>query len=105
MVNGNFYWDVLRRLRENIWCKHPDKWHNNSCTFYHDKALVHSLLVVLQFLASAKTTVVPHPPYSLDLAPCEFFLFLKMKLKLKGRCFDIIEEIQTDLQDVMKMLT
>jgi len=30
MVNGIFYCDVLGRLRENIWRKHPDKWHNNS---------------------------------------------------------------------------
>ena len=92
-------------LRENFWCKHTDKWHNNSCTLHHDKAVVHSLLIVLQFLASTKITVVPHLPYSLDRAPCDFFLFLKMKLKLKGWCFDSIEEIQTELQDVMKMLT
>jgi hypothetical protein len=37
--------------------------------------------------------VDPHPPYSPDLAPCDFFLFPKMKLKLKGRRFDTIEEI------------
>jgi hypothetical protein len=26
---------------------------------------------------------IPHQPYSPDLAPCDFFLFPKMKLKLK----------------------
>jgi len=26
----------------------------------------------------------PHPPYSPDPSPCDFFLFPKMKLKLKG---------------------
>ncbi|PNF14868.1 hypothetical protein B7P43_G05157 [Cryptotermes secundus] len=31
--------------------------------------------------------VVPHLPYSPDLAPCNFFLFPKMKIKLKGRRF------------------
>jgi hypothetical protein len=34
-----------------------------------------------------------------DLAPCDFFLFPKMKLKLKGRRFDTIEEIQTVIAD------
>ena len=29
-------------------------------------------------------TVVPHPPYSPDLAPSDFFLFPKLKMKLKG---------------------
>jgi hypothetical protein len=36
-----------------------------------------------------------------DLAPCDFFLFPKMKLKLKGRLFDTIEETQTELQRVL----
>jgi hypothetical protein len=39
---------------------------------------------------------ITHPPDSADLAPCDFLLFLKMKLKLKGRRFDTIEEIQAE---------
>jgi histone-lysine N-methyltransferase SETMAR len=83
IVNGNFYCDVLRWLRENVWCKHPVKWHNNSWAMQHDNLPAHTLLHVLQFLTSTKTTVIPHPPYSPDFAPCDFFLFPKMKLKLK----------------------
>jgi hypothetical protein len=45
-----------------------------------------------------KMVVIPHPTYSPDLAPCDFYLFPKMKLKLKGRRFDTIEEIQVELQ-------
>jgi hypothetical protein len=41
---------------------------------------------------------ISHPPYSPDLAPCDFFLFQKMKLKLKGHRFDTIEEIQAESQ-------
>jgi hypothetical protein len=48
--------------------------------------------------------VIPHPSYSLDLAPYEFFLFPKMKLRLKGRRFDTIEEIQTELPRVLDTL-
>ena len=32
---------------------------------------------------------VPHPPYILDLAPCDFWLFLK----LRGCRYEIIDEI------------
>jgi transposase len=49
--------------------------------------------------------VIPHPPYSPDLAPCYFYLFPKMKLKLKRRRFDTIEEIQAELQRVLDTLT
>jgi hypothetical protein len=48
-------------------------------------------------------TVIPHPPYSPDLAPCDFFLFPKMKFKLKGRRFDTIE-IQAESQRVLDTL-
>jgi hypothetical protein len=33
-----------------------------------------------------------------DLTSCDFFLFPKMKLKLKGHQFVIIEEIQVESQ-------
>jgi hypothetical protein len=49
--------------------------------------------------------VIPHPPYSPDLAPCDFFLFTKKELKLKGRRFDNIEEIQAESQRVPDTLT
>jgi hypothetical protein len=45
--------------------------------------------------------VIPHTQYSHGLAPCDFFLFPKMKLKLKGRRFDTIEEIQAESQRVL----
>jgi hypothetical protein len=38
--------------------------------------------------------VIPHPPYSPDWAPCDFFPFPKMKLELKGCWFDTTEEIK-----------
>jgi hypothetical protein len=31
--------------------------------------------------------IIPPPPYSPDLAPCDFALFPKLKMKLKGRHF------------------
>jgi hypothetical protein len=49
--------------------------------------------------------VIPNPPHSPDVAPCHFFLFPKMKLKLKGRRFDTIEEIQAESQRVLYTLT
>jgi hypothetical protein len=40
-----------------------------------------------------------------DLAPCDFFLFPKMKLKLKGRWFDTSEESQAESQRLLDTLT
>lgn len=48
-----------------------------------------------QFLTENNMAVVPHPLHSLDLDPRDFTLFPKMKLKLRERPFDTVDEIQT----------
>jgi hypothetical protein len=40
-----------------------------------------------------------------DLAACDFFLFPKGKMKLKGCRFDTTEEIQAESQSVLDTLT
>jgi len=84
-VNGNFYCEVLRRLRENVRRKRPEMWKNGNWLLHHDKA--HTLLVVREFLTKNNMTTVPHPAYSPDLGPCNFYVFPKMKLRLIVRCF------------------
>ena len=39
-------------------------------------------------------TQVTQPPYSPDLAPCDFWLVPKVKSPLKGRRFQTVDEIQ-----------
>ena len=70
MVNGKFYCDVLRQIRENIQHKCPDKWRNNSWALHHDNIPAHTLLVVQQFLASMNTS---HPPPYLLTGPRPWF--------------------------------
>jgi transposase len=47
-----------------------------------------------EFLAKHSIPVVPHPPYSPDLAPCDFFLFPRLKITLNGKRFQDVAEIQ-----------
>jgi hypothetical protein len=42
------------------------------------------------------TWMIPHPPYSPDLAACDFALFPKLKMKLKGRRFGTMSDIQRE---------
>jgi len=61
---------------------------------HHNNAPAHALLLIRSYLAKHLPSVVPHPPYSPDLAPADFFLFPKLKTTLKGHCFQTIEDIQ-----------
>lgn len=93
-VNKTYYLGVMRRLREAIRKKRPDLWKNNSWFMHHDNAPSHTALVLRDFFAQNSTHIVPQPPYSPDLAPCDFWLFPKLKRPLRGNRFDSIEEIQ-----------
>ena len=44
---------------------------------------------------------VPQPPYSSDLAPCDFWLFPK----LRGCCYETIEEMKEAVMIVIDTLT
>jgi hypothetical protein len=44
--------------------------------------------------------IVPHPSCSPDLAPSDFALFPKLKMKLKGKHFETASNIQRELQEV-----
>jgi transposase len=72
---------------------------------HHDNAPYHTSVLIQQFLAKYEMAVNPHPLYSPVLTPCDFFLFLKIKLKLKGRRFNTTEEIQANSQRVLDTLT
>jgi len=99
-INGKFYFEVMKRLREGIRRKRPDKVKKNNSFLHHDIAPAHTSLVVRHFLTSKNITVISHPLYSPDLTPCDFFVFPKMKLRLKGRRFDTTEEIHAETLDV-----
>jgi len=55
-----------------------------------------------EFLATKQITVLEHPAYSLDLAPNDFFLFPKLKEILKGRHFDDIDDIRSNIMAALK---
>ena len=83
----------------------PEMWKNGNWLSHHESAPAHTSLVVREFLTKNNVTTVPHPAYSPDLTPCDFYMFPKMKLQLKGRRFTSIEEVQEELQQILNMLT
>ena len=72
IVKAAFYVEVLKRLRENVRRKRPDQWRNNTWLLHHDNAPARAALLTRRFLTDNNMTVMPHPPYSPDLAPTDF---------------------------------
>ena len=70
-------------------------WKTRSWLLRHDNALIHNDLGIREFLAKNNIAVLEQPPYSSDLALCDFFLFPKLKEAIKGTCFQDLEAIKT----------
>ena len=66
-------------------------WADNSWFLQHDNAPSHTAVVFRDHFAKNSMHIVPQPSYSPDLAPCDFWLFLKLKRPLRGHHFDTID--------------
>jgi [histone H3]-lysine36 N-dimethyltransferase SETMAR len=101
-VNKELYVNVLKRLRNAIRRKRPDLWATQDWMLLHDNAPAHRSVIVQQYLAKHSVTVLPQPPYSPDLAPCDFSLFPRMKDALKGRRFSSANDVKAAATEALK---
>ncbi|XP_018301780.1 histone-lysine N-methyltransferase SETMAR-like [Mycetomoellerius zeteki] len=104
-INQHYYLHVLAEFCEKIKKKRPELWKDKSWVLHQDNAPSHSALSVKRFLAKYSIPVLDHPPYSPDLAPCDFYLFPKVKSALKGTRFESVEAVKEKAARVLKELT
>jgi hypothetical protein len=57
------------------------------------------VLRIQEFLAKNSITKMDHPP---DLAPCDFWLFPKLKNALKGQRFADLSDIQRNAKTLLR---
>ncbi|KAG5331208.1 OR94B protein, partial [Acromyrmex charruanus] len=65
---------------------------------HDDNAPSHNALIIREFLVKNNTNTNQQPPNSPDLAPCDFFLFDRLKKPLRGTRFEIDCFITEDLE-------
>jgi len=82
---------TVRRLRESLRRKRPEKRRDGDWILHHDNTPAHTSHLVQQFLAKHGTAQLQQAPYSPDLAPCDFFLFPRLKKVLKGHRLEATE--------------
>jgi histone-lysine N-methyltransferase SETMAR len=75
---------------------HPHKVVTN-VLLHHENARPHTSLHTRKAITKLQWTVLPHPPYSLDLAPSDYHLFSPLKDAIRGKKFDdgeVISEVK-----------
>ena len=84
--------NVLSQVKSAINEKRP-KVSTSRTLLLHDNAGPHKARATTQSLRELGIQVLPHPAYSPDLAPCDFWLFPILKDRLAGRKFDRIQDL------------
>ena len=64
--------------------------------------MTHKTSTVFDYLAQQNITIMPHPLYSPDLAPCDFWLFGYLKQQL-GTCSDE-KSLQATVTKILKKI-
>lgn len=94
-VTGNYYATVLRsELLPAIKRKRPQLV-RSGILLHHDNAPSHSSRVVVDTIAELNVEQLSHPPYSPDLAICDFWLFPNLKNRLRGQKYESREELRS----------
>ena len=93
--------EVLREFRKRFRQKRPALFKSGQWHFHQDNAPVHNSILVTHYLRKMVIKTVPHPLYRPDLAPCDFWLFLK----LRGCRYETIEEMKEAMTKVIDTLT
>lgn len=104
-INAARYLEILRNLRCVIQRRRTRAWHADSWVLQHDGAPAHRSVRVRSFLNATQTNVIDHPPYSPDLAPCDYWIFACIKKHLKGQRFNSIAELCDQVDAVIGSIT
>ena len=95
----------VREFRKRFLGKRPALLKSGQWHFLQDNAPVYNSILVTDYLTKMGIKAVPQPPYSPDLAPCDFCLFPKLNDKLRGCRYETIEEMQEAVTKVTDTLT
>jgi len=93
-VTGVRYAEQLGRLRQAVVQKRRGKLSARPLLL-HDNAPAHTAQVSVNAATTAGFEILPHPAYSPDLAPSDFYLFCQLKRPLRGHQFESDEEVIT----------
>ncbi len=93
-VDADSYCDKLRHLKENVRRKRLELWRGRRLLLHHDNATPHTAAITLALIGSSGIDMVPHPPYSPDLVPADYFMFPRLKSGFRGHSIRNVADMQ-----------
>jgi histone-lysine N-methyltransferase SETMAR len=86
-VNAPYYFDLLTEKVNPAFCSKMRNCSIRSVILLQDNVRSHTAQLTTNVLEKMHWEVLPHPPYSPDLSPCDFYLFEPLKEALSDSQF------------------
>lgn len=93
-VTAEVYCEQLERVKYALARKFPNL---TRVKFLHDNARPHVARITVQKLSEFGWEILPHPPYSPDLAPTDFHLFLSLQNNMRGKILHTSDEVKSEV--------
>lgn len=86
-MTADKYCTQLESLNAAIQRKRPSLINRRGVVFQQDNARPHVAIKTLQKLKEFEWDIIPHPPYSPDIAPSDYYLFRSLEHFIAGKSF------------------
>lgn len=101
-VNAEYYSQLLSKVRDAVRSKRRGLL-SKGIILLHDNARPHVARLTQGTIEQLRWEVLPHPPYSPDLSPCDYHLFGPLKEALGGKKFKSNEEVMEAVRIWLRM--
>ena len=100
-ITKEVYCAQLDRLNQELKNKRHHLVSRKGVILHHDNAKPHTAKMTLSKIQELGWEILPHPPYSPDLAPSDYHLFRSLQNFLRGKFYDNVKHIENDLKDFL----
>ena len=103
-IDRHVYLNFMIQLREAVRRKRPRQWADNSWAILHDGAPAHRADIVQQWFTRHRIEQLPHPGYSPDLSPPDYWLFAQLKKMTRGHRYHNLQDLRTAVEAAMNSI-
>ncbi len=100
-IDSTRYVETLSKLKENLHQKRPDLWKDRDFLLHHDNTSPHTSFETTKKIQKWGLSLLPHPPNSPDLVPCNFGFFPKLKVALRGKRFATVADLKLEVCKIL----
>ncbi|KAG5666128.1 hypothetical protein PVAND_017697 [Polypedilum vanderplanki] len=98
-ITAEKYCAQISKVHEALKTKRPALLNRNKIVYHHDNARPHTARITKEKLNEYQWTLIEHPAYSPDAAPCDYYLFRSLQNALNRKSFNTLHEIELFLNN------